>query len=376
MRNKTLRYGELAPNQKTLVMQAFLYFHVGTRAFRISGPANLLEGVPQSKLWATASTQTAGAGGTLGPVSEERGLFIETPPSRYRHPLGTTSLQEDAALMADVEAARKQKSQQKPTPAAGRTLAQVVADISVKEATPWEVDKALAEKRVSVAGLENAPALDVMRGLVQVYGLHIGVGKDNAPRLNRRAVLPATDLRRMPATLWAVMPDPVQRAFFVHRPARTRPLLPVQFSKNPVEAKREMEEAMRTFDQGRDQSDERPQAMRREAARRLVLALPAAWAKSNKPLPVSALDEPPRSLLGLVLLCQVADILRGSFNDTGVQRMTRALDRIDAMIISGSPQVNKNRPGVQLHSLYLNVPDTDGKLMNCGGVAFGTDAGE
>lgn len=359
MQNKTLHYGDLTTAQQALIQRLFLYGYVQIPSGQVQRTLDEMQQAPQTVL-----TTSDGRG--------RHGLYIEIVFDQQRVPVSLTQ-----SLMAGANPVEPTPVPDVPRPDASdpppATLGQVVAGLnragpSQAPGPPLEVDAALQAKTVTVAGLDNAPTIEALRALAAVYGLRIGSSEKGAPKLSRRAATIPTDLRKLSDSVWWAFPEPFQRAVRVGEniPLQTPPPALGGPADWKLQAQQDQENTRRRW-----RNMGLPAALRREAARRLLLTLQPKFkaAGPDARIPVASLSESARGLLALALISEALGALANQYAEQYNRQVVESLDYFDQVVISGKPFTDSNRPGRVFHSVLLRLrhPVT-GQTVGLGGV--------
>ena len=238
VQTKTLRYGELGPEQQKMVESLFLFGFVQFPTYKLRETLSILDYAPGSVLTGKDKGQNA--------------LFIEArvPANkslRYYQPLegGISPPDQSSPLILP-----KQTETGSPAVPAPMTLESVVG-LLPHTGPPAVVDAPLKDKPVSVAGLSNVSAMDVLRALKVLYNLRIGASDAGGNKLMRQVPPPTGSLRDLGPNVWSLLPVSLTRAMHSENapPGQATPA-DVSKPENPAEAFRRFQaEANRRFQQ-------------------------------------------------------------------------------------------------------------------------------
>ncbi len=356
-RTKTLRYGELGPEQQKAVESLFLYGFVQFPTYKLRETVDILDYAPGSVL--------------TGKDKGHNALFIEArvpadKSLRYYQPLGggvTSSNEAQPTLILPKQA--ETGSPPVPAPMTLETLVGLLPHTG----PPAVVDTPLKDKPVSVAGLKNVSAMDVLLALKVLYNLRIGASDAGGNKLMRQIVPPTASLRDLGPNVWSLLPVSFIRA--VHSedaPTGQAPPLGENKTENPAEANRRFQQQMRS--------------------RRL---LPALWGESvhqvlvgvqpqlrsgglSVRIPVKALDGTTRSALAMALSVSALEILQSGFTGQINRNVVDCLDDMNSILVYTIPAQVSLIHGQTVPSIYLEGTDPYTKQkIGLGGVAlFGT----
>lgn len=360
-RTKTLRYGELGPEQQKAVESIFLYGFVQFPTYKLRETVDTLNYAPKSVL--------------TGEDHGHSALFIELPvPAdkslRYYQSLqgGVTSSNEAQPTLI----LPKQPETGGPPVPAPMTLEAVVA-LLPHTGPPAVVDAPLKDKPVSVAGLSNVSSMDVLRGLKVLYNLRIGASDAGGNKLMRQIVPPTDSLRDLGPNVWSLLPVSLVRAIHSEEaPTGLAPPLGENKTESPAETFQRAQEANRRF-------------QRQMQSRRL---LPALWSESvhqvligvqpqlrsgglSVRIPVKALDGTTRSALAVALSVSALEELQSEFTGQINRNVIDCLDDMDNTLVYTNPAQVSLIHGQTIPSLYFEGTDPYTKQkIGLGGVAF------
>jgi len=361
-RTKTLHYGELGPEQQKAVESIFLCGYVQFPTYKLRETLNILDYAPGSVL--------------TGKDQGHNAVFIEATMSynkslHYYQPLGggvTSSKEAQPTLILP----KQTETGGLPTPAP-MTLEALVG-LLPHTGPPAVVDAPLKDKPVSVAGLSNVSAMDVLRALKVLYGLRIGASDAGGNKLMRQIVPPTDSLRDLGPNVWGLLPASFIRAMHSEEaPIAQAPLMGESKSETPAE----------TFQRLKAESDRRFQHQMR--SHRL---LPALWSESiyqvlvgiqpqlrsgglSVHIPVKTLDGTTRSALAVALSVSALEELQSGFTGPINQSVVDCLDDMNSILVYTNPAQVSVVHGQTIPSLYFEGtnPYTKQKV-GLGGVAF------
>ncbi len=355
---KTLRYGELGPEQQKMVESFFLYGFVQILTYKLRETVDILDYAPRSVL--------------TGKDQGHNALFIEARvPSdkslRYFRPLegGVTSPDQSPPMILPKQA-------ETGSPPVPMTLEAVVA-LLPHTGPPAVVDTPLKDKPVSVAGLNNVSAMDVLRALKVLYNLRIGASDAGGNKLMRQIVPPTDSLRDLGPNVWSLLPISFIRATH-SEDAPTGPATPADENKaeSPAEAFQRAREADRRF-------------QRQMQSRRL---LPTLWGESvhqvligvqpqlrsgglSVRIPVKALGGATRSALAMALTVSALEELQSGFTGQVNRNIVDCLDDMNSILIYTVPAEAGVIHGQTVPSIYLEGTDPYTKQqISLGGTRF------
>ena len=342
MRAKTLRYGVLSSDQQALLMKLFLYQYVQMQCGGNQGVPDLLGEVSKSALMGQDKDGCHGL--CMEETNPEDGSHYLSPLSGSTTPLGQL---QPAMILADAASA--------PMPMV-TTLGQVMDGLKPVTGETLTIQKGLRAKRVTVAGLENAPSRAVMKGLAVAYGLHIGVTETGpvATQLERPPVSAPNSLRDLSAALWATLPAPLVRAAHVgiilgdtFDDAKT-PLPGSQGSTGSAQH-------LRGQVPDKTQVENTSKALQEEAIHRLVVALQPQFRKGglDARIPISSLDEEAHNLLAVTLTMHLVPSFCDRYRGWADKCVFNSLDNMNQTIICGKPEVDPNNKGEKVYSLFM-----------------------
>ncbi len=340
VRTKTLRYGELNSDQQKMVESVFLSGFVQFPAGKLRETVNILDYAPGSVL--------------TGKDKGHNALFIEAPMSfnkslRYYRPLegGVTSSNEAQPTLI----LPKQTETGGPAAPAPMTLEALVG-LLPHTGPPAVVDTPLKDKPVSVAGLSNVSAMDVLRALKVLYNLRIGASDAGGNKLMRQILPPTDSLRDLGPNVWSLLPVSFIRAMHSEEaPAGPAPPTGENKAESPAEANRRFQQQM--------------------GSRRL---LPSLWGVSvhqvlvgvqpqlrsgglNVRIPVKSLDGTTRSALAVALSVSALEILQSGFTGQIKQNVLDCLDDMNSILIYTVPGEAGIIGGQTVPSIYLEGTD-------------------
>jgi len=361
-RAKTLRYGELGPEQQKAVESIFLFGYAQFPADKLRETVDILDYAPKSVL--------------TGKDQGNSALFIELPvPAnkslRYFQPLegGILPPDQSAPLLLP-----KQAETGGPPVPAPMTLEAVVA-LLPHTGPPAVVDACLKDKPVSAAGLSNVSAMDVLRALKVLYNLRIGASDAGGNKLMRQLPPPTDSLRDLGPNVWSLLPVSFLRAMHSEEaPPAQVPSAGVSKTETPAEALQRAREANQHF-------------QRQMQSRRL---LPALWGESVHQvlvgvqpqlrsgglgirIPVKTLDRATRSALAAALTVSTLEVLQSGFTGQIKQNVLDCLDDMNNTIIYTVPAQAAVIHGQTVPSIYFEGTDPYTKQkIGLGGVMFGS----
>ncbi len=363
-RTKMLRYGELGPEQQKMVESIFLYGFVQFPTYKLRDTVDILDYAPKSVI--------------TGQDKGHNALFIELPVSankslRYYRPLegGVTSSKEAQPTLL----LPKQAETGSPAAPSPMTLEAVVA-LLPHAGPPAVVDVPLKDKPVSVAGLGNASAMDVLRALKALYNLRIGASDAGGNKLMRQILPPTETLRDLGPNVWSLLPVSLIRAMHSEEaPPAQGPPADLSKTEIPAESSQRAREAVRRFHQ-------------QMQARRL---LPALWPEAvhqvlvgvqpqlrsgglGVRIPVKALNGTTRSALAMALCVSALEIIQSGFTGQVNRNVVDCLDDMNSTLVYTVPAQVSIINGQTIPSLYFEGIDPyTNQHIGLGGVAmFGT----
>ena len=347
---KTLRYGDLLPDQQTLIAKFILYQFVQMPLDQTQEQRNLLLEAHQAMLVARNKDKVAGA-------------YLEVPDF-----IGTgkhlTSVTGPITL---VDQPSPDWLSLPPASAAMKplTLAEAVASLQPIDGQQSVVDKPIQTKPISVAGLTNATPMKVLGALETLYGLRISVSDKGAPMLARQAPIIPDKINAVAANVWQALPLSYTRAIdaAAHQKTAQEKLSVSWMSRN--------EYAL--YSQEKAHVRKACEETQHEAVRRLRLAM-QPYLRQHGPdarIPVSSLTEDIRSALAVVLMSNIVSDLRDTFSGVPAKKALDCLDNINNMIISTVPGEIAYQQGVAIPSLYLQgSPVGSTEEVGMGGIRY------
>jgi len=363
-RTKTLHYGELGPEQQKMVESFFLSGFVQFPTYKLRDTVRILDSAPGSVL--------------TGKDKGHNALFIEVPvPAdkslRYYQPLGggvTSSKEAQPTLILPKQAETGVPSV--PVPMTLETLVGLLPHTG----PPAVVDAPLKDKPVSVAGLSNVSAMDVLRALKVLYNLRIGSSDAGGNKLMRQIVPPTDSLRDLGPNAWSLLPISFIRAMH-SEDVPTSQATPADENKaeTPAEARRRFQaEADRRF----------------QHQMRSHVLLPALWGESvhqvlvgvqpqlrteglSVRIPVKALDRTTRSALAVALSVSALEELQRAFVGQTNRNVVDCLDDMNSILIYTVPAEAAVIHGQTVPSIYLEGTNPYTKQqIGLGGSRFST----
>jgi len=348
VRTKTLRYGELNSDQQKMVESVFLSGFVQFPTYKLRETVNILDYAPGSVL--------------TGQDKGHNALFIEAPMSfnkslRYYRPLegGVTSSNEAQPTLI----LPKQTETGGPAAPAPMTLETLVG-LLPHTGPPAVVDAPLKDKPVSVAGLSNVSAMDVLRALKVLYNLRIGASDAGGNKLMRQILPPTESLRDLGPNVWSLLPVSLVRAIHSEE-APAGPVTPLGESKteNPAGAfQRSQAEANRRFQQQMGSRRLLP-ALWGEAVHQVLVGVQPQLRSGGLSvrIPVKTLDGTTRSALTVALTVSALEILQSGFTGQIKQNVLDCLDDMNSILIYTVPGEDGIIGGQTVPSIYLEGTD-------------------
>lgn len=359
---KTLRYGELGPDQQKMVESIFLFGFVQLLMDQLRDTVRMLDYAPKSVL--------------TGQDKGHNALFIEAPmlinnSLRYFQPLegGISAPGQSTPLILPKQA--ETGSPPVPSPMTLETLVGLLPHTG----PPATVDTPLKDKPVFAAGLKNVSSGDVLRALKVLYNLRIGASDAGGEELMRQIIPPTDSLRDLGPHVWSLLPVSLIRA--IHQEdAPTGQAIPVAENKTEDRA-----EAFRRF------SAEADRRFRQQMQSRRLL--PALWTEAvhqvlvgvqpqlrsgglSVRIPVKSLDGTTRSALAVALTVSALEVLQTGFTGQANRNTTDCLDDMDATLVYTVPTETVIINGRKVPSLYFKGTDPYTKeQVGLGGVRFG-----
>ena len=356
-----LRYGDLLPNQQTLVWNFVMYglIQIPLEQARISelmqAPHTMLAarneykqvGIYREALGFDGSTKVLVPlpGQPSGYPLDAAGNRIPEPPPEW---LGVAPLVPAGAA--------------KPL-----TLAEAVASLPPIHKQQAVVDKPLQSKPVTVAGLTNAAPMQVLEAFKTLYGLRIGASDKSAPMLMRQAPTMPDKISAIAADIWQALPASYTRAIDADARPKAAQAPASPWMPPPNIFTLDMEQQARL--------NEAVEENQHESIRRLRLAM-QPYLKGRGPdarVPVSSLSEEDRGVLAVAMMGQTVLALRNAFIETGTKKSIDCLDEIDDMLISTVPSELAHQKGLAIPSLYLNMRHSGPsgtEIMSMGGIRY------
>lgn len=361
-RTKTLRYGELGPEQQKIVENIFLYGFVQFPTYKLRDTVRVLDYAPGSVL--------------TGKDKGYNALFIEAPTQtnkslRYFQSLegGVTPL--DRAQPTLI--LPKQPETGSPSVPAPMTLETLVA-LLPHTGPPAVVDAPLKGKPVSVAGLSNVSAMDVLRALKVLYDLRIGASDAGGNKLMRQIIPPTDSLRDLGPNIWSLLPISIIRAIdpkdaFVAQDTPTGE----SKTENPAEAlRRAQAEANRRFQQ-QMRSHRLLPALWSESVHQVLIGVQPQLRSGGLSvrIPVKALDGTTRSALAMALTVSALEELQSGFTGQINRNVVDCLDDMNNTLVYTNPAQVSVVHGQTIPSLHFEGTDPYTKQkIGLGGVSF------
>jgi len=345
-RTKTLRYGELGPEQQKAVESIFLSGFIQFPTYKLRETLNILDYAPKSVL--------------IGQDKGHNALFIEAPMSfnkslRYYQPLegGVTSSDKTATLILPKQA------ETGGPPAPPPPTLEAVVGLLPHAGPPAVVDTPLKDKPVSVAGLSNVSAMAVLRALKVLYNLRIGASEAGGNELMRQILPPTESLRDLGPNVWSLLPVSLVRAIHsAEAPPAQVPPMGESKAENPAEAFQRAQEAMRRFHQ-QMQSHRLLPALWGESVHQVLVGVQPQLRSGGLSvrIPVKALDGTTRSALAVALSVSALEILQSGFTGQIKQNVLDCLDDMNSILIYTVPGEDGIIGGQTVPSIYLEGTD-------------------
>lgn len=349
---KTLRYGDLLPDQQTLIWNFMLHQFIQTPLGQTQEQLNLLLEAPHSVLTGRDKDKDAGAYLEVPNIagSGKHLMSVTGPITLVDQPFP------DWLLLAPASAAEVVKP---------LTLAEVVASLQPIHGQQPVVDKPVQAKPVTVAGLANAAPMKVLEALGTLYGLRISASDKSAPILARQVPATPEKLDAIAADVWQALPLSYTRAIDAaahQETAQDKASAPWMPANDFMRSSQE---------QGRIRGA--CGEIQHEAVRRLRLAMQSQIRQRGPDarILVSSLTEDARSTLAVVLISGTVSTLRDGFSGRLKERFLSCLDNINNMIIYTVPGETGQRLGKDIPSLYLQgSPIGSTETIGMGGVWY------
>ncbi len=346
-RTKTLRYGELGPEQQKAVESIFLYGFVQFPTDKLRETVDILDYAPKSVL--------------TGKDKGHNALFIELPvPAnkslRYYQPLegGVTSSDKTATLILPKQA------ETGGPPAPPPPTLEAVVGLLPHAGPPAVVDTPLKDKPVSVAGLSNVSAMAVLRALKVLYNLRIGASEAGGNELMRQILPPTESLRDLGPNVWSLLPVSLVRAIHsAEAPPAQVPPMGESKAENPAGAfQRSQAEANRRFQQQMGSRRLLP-ALWGEAVHQVLVGVQPQLRSGGLSvrIPVKTLDGTTRSALTVALTVSALEILQSGFTGQIKQNVLDCLDDMNSILIYTVPGEAGIIGGQTVPSIYLEGTD-------------------
>lgn len=345
-RAKTLRYGELGPEQQKMVESIFLYGFVQFPADKLQDTVRVLDYAPGSVL--------------TGKDKGYNALFIEAPTQTNKSLRYFQSLEGGVTPLDRVQPTLLlPKQAETGGPSAPMTLEAVVA-LLPHAGPPAVVDTPLKDKPVSIAGLSNVSAMNVLRALKVLYGLRIGASDAGGNKLLRQIIPPTDTLRDLGPNVWSLLPVSLARALHSEE-APAGPAIPTGENKaeDPAEAfRRSSAEADRRFRQQMGSHRLLP-ALRTEAVHQVLVGVqPQLRSRGlSVRIPVKALDGATRSALAVALTVSALEELQSGFTGQINRNVMDCLDDMNSILIYTVPSEASVIDGQIVPSLHLEGTD-------------------
>ena len=355
-RTKTLHYGELNPDQQRMVESVFLDNFVQFPVYKLRDTVRILDYAPGSVLTGRDQGHSA--------------LFIEAPVPvnkslRYFQPLESMIGVISPPNQSSPLILPKQTEAGSPPAPALMTLEAVVA-LLPHAGPPAVVDAPLKDKPVSVAGLGNVSAMDVLRALKVLYGLRIGASNAGGNKLMRQIIPPTDTLRDLGPNIWSLLPVSFARAIHSEETPISQDLpLGENRAENPAEAFQRFQQRMR--------SRRLLPELRLEAIHQVLVGVqPQLRSRGlSVRIPVKSLDGATRSALAVALTVSALEALQRGFTGQINQNVIDCLDDMDNTLVYTNPAQVSVVHGQTIPSLYFEGTDPYTKQeIGLGGVAF------
>ena len=349
--NKTLYYGSLSPSQQAIIQKIFLYQYVQSPLDEVKGAINYLDYAPQSAIKARDEN------GYSGLFMEVPNLYAGGPPNLLSLSGGLTPLDRPQPSMvralppASVDAVLLQ-----PT-----TLRKLTSGLKPVNGKLPLVDASLADKPVTVAGIDNAETMAVLKALAALYGLDLEAPASERPRLKPHAVLLPTSLKEIDAAVWASLPVSYVRALHIAPAVASIPAKP----SASAAALPDFPNQMRLM--------QLPASLQQEANNRLLLAIQPPLKKQGLSVrvPVKSLDSSTQAALAISLMTTVIATLHDGFSGSPHQSVLNCVDNMNQTVIYTVQGEDAHFSSQDVPSLYLEGTDLDTKQhVGLGGVRY------
>ena len=349
---KTLHYGDLLPDQQTLIWNFMMHQFVQMPLGQAQEQLNLLLEAPQSVLTGRNKDKYPGA-------------YLEVPDiaGSGKHLMSVTG----PVTLADQPV----PDWLSPGPASAAeavkplTLAEAIASLQPVHGQQPVVDKPLRAKPVTVAGLANAAPMKVLEALAALYGLRISASDKSAPMLARQTPLMPNKPNEIAAAVWQALPLSYARAIDAAAHQKTA-------QSNTSMSWMPTDGYMR-YSQEQGRVHAASEEIQHEAIRRLRLAMQPQIRQRGPDarIPVSSLTEDGRSTLAIVLMSGTVSTLKDSLSGRLKERFLSCLDNIDNMIVYTVPEETAQQQGVAIPSLYLQgSPVGSTQEIGMGGIRY------
>jgi len=341
----TLRYGDLLPDQQTLIWNFIMYGFIQIPLDRTQTQINDLTQAPHIMLTARNEDKQAGVYREVPGYNGAPKFLMPLPGQTSGYPIdaaGKRIMEPPPEWLAVAPVVLVGAA--KPL-----TLAEAVASLPPIHKQQAVVDKPVQAKPVTVAGLTNADPMKVLEAFKTLYGLRIGASDKSAPMLMRQAPMIPDKISAIAAAIWQALPASYTRALDADARPKAAPIPASPWMPPPNIYALQMEEQARL----REAVEEN----QHEAIRRLRIAMQSQirLRGPDARIPVSSLSEADRSALAVAMMSDPMLTLRDAYSGTGAREVIHYLDKLDDMIVSTVPSELAHQNGLALPSLYLNI---------------------
>jgi len=358
----TLRYGDLLPDQQTLIWNFMMYQFIQTPLSRAQDQLNDLTQALHIMLTARNEYKQAGVYREILEPDGKTKFLMPLPgqPSGFPSDAAGNQITQPPEWLAVA-----------PIPLAGAakplTLAEAVASLPPIHKQQAVVDKPIQAKPVTVAGLTNADPMKVLEAFKTLYGLRIGASDKSAPMLMRQAPTMPDKISAIAADIWQTLPASYTRAIDADARPKAAQTPASPWEQHPNLFTLQMEEKARL--------NAAIEENQHEAIRRLRIAMqPQIRLRGpDARVPVSSLSESDRSALAVAMMGQTTLDLRNAFSGVQKEQFLSYLDNLNNMIVSTVPSELAHQKGLALPSLYLNIHQNvpgETEIMCMGGIRY------